>query len=101
MSRDEASICLGKNAEKCSTKIYYKMNGSSGVFQEKYQRCALGYHLPGNRITAGMILVTRRAVGLIWKDAMRFIGINRNHGYFILGLPSADLSRDKKGCCGR
>lgn len=82
---DEASICLGKNMKNAAPEIYYKMNGSSGVFQENINGVPwlITYQKSDY---SGMILVTRRAVGLIWKDAMRFIGITVIIFVILLGI---------------
>lgn len=82
---DESSEYLGKNMKNTAPEIYYKMKGSSGVFQENIRGTPwlITYQKSDY---SGMILVTRRAVGLIWKDAMRFIGITVIIFVILLGI---------------
>lgn len=82
---DETSEYLGKFMKNAVPEIYYKMNGSNGVFQENINGVPwlITYQKSDY---SGMILVTRRAVGLIWKDAMRFIGITVIIFVILLGI---------------
>ena len=82
---DEDAEYLGKNIKDVSPEIYLRMNEDAGVFRERIRGKACLVTYQKSRYS-GMILVTRRSVALIWKDAMRFIGITVAIFLVLLGL---------------
>ena len=85
---DEEAEYLGKNIRDASPEIYLRMNEEKGVFRERIRGtdCLVTYQ---KSQYSGMILVTRRAIALIWKDAMRFIGVTVAVFLVILGITVA------------